>query len=144
METKKPVSTRDELAHEIDMQVMFKASDAAKPYLEGSLGVTPFDLAKYSWYYGFMAARTTEVAALTAERDNWKWEYENLCKFASDYQNEAERLKCAMERLTNREARVFPYGTDMEEIIHHYSQALYRCERIAREALAPPAEGKGE
>lgn len=33
------------------------------------------------------------------ERDHWKWEYENLCKFTTDYENQRDALKQANEKL---------------------------------------------
>ncbi len=32
------------------------------------------------------------IAALQRERDNWQWEYENLKKFADDFQNQRDAL----------------------------------------------------
>ena len=33
------------------------------------------------------------VGELKAERDDWKWEYDNLCKFATDYEQQRDALR---------------------------------------------------
>lgn len=35
----------------------------------------------------------TKINALEKERDTWKWEYENLCKFANDLEGKIEALR---------------------------------------------------
>lgn len=34
-----------------------------------------------------------ELAAIEKERDEWKWEYENLCKFTNDLETEHNKWK---------------------------------------------------
>lgn len=34
-----------------------------------------------------------------AKADEWKWEYENLCKFATDYEQQRDRLQETLELL---------------------------------------------
>ena len=36
---------------------------------------------------------TARADQLERERDHWKWEYENLCKFANDYEARAEKAE---------------------------------------------------
>jgi hypothetical protein len=49
----------EKLMSELDMPILLKASEAAKHYLDGNHGVSPFDLAKYSWYYGYKHCEET-------------------------------------------------------------------------------------
>jgi hypothetical protein len=33
---------------------------------------------------------------VTRERDEWKWEYENLCKFATDFEQQRDALRAQL------------------------------------------------
>lgn len=46
-----------------------------------------------------------QLAAMTKERDEWKWEYENVSKFASDFQ----------DRLTIAQTRI----AELQKDLHH-------------------------
>ena len=57
--------------------------------------------------YKRVATQTPEKAAqeyfkMKQERDKWKDEYENLCRFATDYENQCVALKAENERLLIR------------------------------------------
>ena len=38
-----------------------------------------------------------EITKLKKERDKWKWEYENLCKFANDFEDRAAKAEAKVE-----------------------------------------------
>lgn len=40
-----------------------------------------------------------QLTEVTKERDNWKSEYENVCKFATDFENQLAEVKAELSRL---------------------------------------------
>ena len=55
-----------------------------------------------------------KLAELTAERDNWRDEYENLCKFANQFEAERDQLREKLGIATDalREIQSAAYGID--------------------------------
>lgn len=47
-----------------------------------------------------------KVAPLVEERDRWLWEYQNLCKFANDYEVRIAELEAALRGLTDKLERI--------------------------------------
>lgn len=48
-----------------------------------------------------------ELDALRAERDNWKDEYGNLCKFANDYESQRDALRARVAELEAHKRLLF-------------------------------------
>lgn len=44
----------------------------------------------------------SRIDILQKERDNYKWEYENVCKFAIGYEQERDKLKTDVQDLARR------------------------------------------
>lgn len=59
------------------------------------------------------------IAELEAERDSWKWEYENVCKFATQYETERDELKVEIAHFKTMEAE-----WDALETLHAERKAL--------------------
>lgn len=59
------------------------------------------------------------IAELEAERDSWKWEYENVCKFATQYETERDELKVEVAHFKTMEAE-----WDALETLHAERKAL--------------------
>lgn len=97
-----------------------------------------------------------EIERLTEGRDQWKWEYENACKFATDFEErlvaERERVKILREALEELscpmgvplEAMSVPPPESWRIIAKSRNEELQERIEFAREALAAIAEKVGE
>jgi chromosome segregation ATPase len=53
-----------------------------------------------------MSASQATIKKLEVERDNWKWEYENLCTFATQFEEQRDEARAEAERLRSDIANV--------------------------------------
>ena len=79
-----------------------------------------------------------ENEKLRKERDNWKSEYENVCKFATDFENQLAEVKAELSRL--RPCRGCPTVSctcmsELEDELLIKISATQKELAIAREAL---------
>lgn len=71
--------------------------EAAKEYAARHYTVTGSD--KQDSFLAGYAHRDAEVEALGAERDHWKWEYDNLCKFATQFEEQRDAARAEVKAL---------------------------------------------
>lgn len=75
-----------------------------KPDFDGTIHViekTAYDDLKEDFedcYIDFCDAVEAQDKLMT-ERDNYKWEYENVCKFANDYESQRDQFRADCEKL---------------------------------------------
>jgi chromosome segregation ATPase len=70
-------------------------------------------------------ALKAENSALAAERDNWKWEYDNLCKFTNQFEAERDAFKAENAKLK----------ADIEEIKEKLWAQVYHQNEQRLEAI---------
>lgn len=75
-----------------------------------------------------------ERAEIEKARDHWKWEYENLCKFATAFEEQRDRYRSSLEKI----AGLGIYCCDDEGLGAECEAVL-----IAREALNSSESPKG-
>lgn len=65
-----------------------------------------------------------DMQCLIKERDNFKWEYENVCKFATQYEQERDQFKAENEKLLFRIIEIDEEKNKLRERIEHMKGSL--------------------
>lgn len=104
---------------------MRKQRDEAKAEIEELK--THLQLTNEGWITEFKSK--AEADSLKAEIEKWKDEYQNVCKFATQYEEQADSLRLMAES----------YRAKLAEVGHHLSDIEHSCKRyeeVGKENIA--------
>jgi septal ring factor EnvC (AmiA/AmiB activator) len=88
-------------------------------------------------------ALRAQLESVTRERDKWKWEYENLCKFATDFEQQRDTLRAQLAQATEALERTMSTLTYYWEGPYGPSPSIEDM-KFARAALERMGARKGE